>query len=168
MAGSGNPPRPIGATARCHTSCELPETRRAVSEAARHSERATAGSSCGTTSTRVSGSTTVDPRGRSGSSPSFWREQPAAIRDTLVGRVDPLDYIALDELRLSETLLRDVDLTIYDLKKFLSLAVAGNPTILVLFWVPDHMLVVRTGEGDRLRELAPYVVSRQAGHRFPG
>jgi glucosamine--fructose-6-phosphate aminotransferase (isomerizing) len=37
------------------------------------------------------------------------REQPAAIRDTLVGRIDALDYIALDELRLSETLLRDVD-----------------------------------------------------------
>ena len=37
------------------------------------------------------------------------REQPAAIRDTLVGRVDALDDITLDELRLSETLLRDVD-----------------------------------------------------------
>jgi glucosamine--fructose-6-phosphate aminotransferase (isomerizing) len=36
-------------------------------------------------------------------------EQPAAIRDTLAGRVDPLDYIRLDELRLSEELLRDVD-----------------------------------------------------------
>jgi glucosamine--fructose-6-phosphate aminotransferase (isomerizing) len=36
-------------------------------------------------------------------------EQPAAIRDTLVGRVDPVDYIALDELRLGEDLLRDVD-----------------------------------------------------------
>ncbi|MDP9295407.1 MAG: glutamine--fructose-6-phosphate transaminase (isomerizing) [Actinomycetota bacterium] len=36
-------------------------------------------------------------------------EQPAAIRDTLVGRVDPVDYITLDELRLSEGLLRDVD-----------------------------------------------------------
>jgi glucosamine--fructose-6-phosphate aminotransferase (isomerizing) len=37
------------------------------------------------------------------------REQPVAIRDTLVGRVDPLDYITLDDLRLSEALLRDVD-----------------------------------------------------------
>jgi glucosamine--fructose-6-phosphate aminotransferase (isomerizing) len=36
-------------------------------------------------------------------------EQPAAIRDTLAGRVDPLDYIRLDELRVSEELLRDVD-----------------------------------------------------------
>jgi glutamine---fructose-6-phosphate transaminase (isomerizing) len=36
-------------------------------------------------------------------------EQPAVIRDTLVGRVDPVDYITLDELRLSEGLLRDVD-----------------------------------------------------------
>ncbi|MDP9242082.1 MAG: glutamine--fructose-6-phosphate transaminase (isomerizing) [Actinomycetota bacterium] len=36
-------------------------------------------------------------------------EQPAAIRDTLVGRVDPVDDITLDELRLSEGVLRDVD-----------------------------------------------------------
>jgi glucosamine--fructose-6-phosphate aminotransferase (isomerizing) len=37
------------------------------------------------------------------------REQPVAIRDTLVGRVDALDDITLDDLRLSEALLRDVD-----------------------------------------------------------
>jgi glucosamine--fructose-6-phosphate aminotransferase (isomerizing) len=36
-------------------------------------------------------------------------EQPAAIRDTLAGRVDAMDFIALDELRLSEDLLRDID-----------------------------------------------------------
>jgi glucosamine--fructose-6-phosphate aminotransferase (isomerizing) len=36
-------------------------------------------------------------------------EQPAAIRDTLAGRVDPLDYIALDELHLGDELLRDID-----------------------------------------------------------
>jgi glutamine---fructose-6-phosphate transaminase (isomerizing) len=36
-------------------------------------------------------------------------EQPAAIRDTLAGRVDPLDYIALDDLRLGDELLRDID-----------------------------------------------------------
>lgn len=62
----------------------------------------------------------------------------------------------------------DVDLTIYTLRRFLSLAVAGNPTILALFWVPDSALVVRTEEGDRLRALAPTVVSRQAGRRFLG
>src|SRR3954454_9446945 len=36
-------------------------------------------------------------------------EQPAAIRDTLAGRVDPLDYITLDDLKLGDELLRDID-----------------------------------------------------------
>jgi glucosamine--fructose-6-phosphate aminotransferase (isomerizing) len=36
-------------------------------------------------------------------------EQPAAIRDTLAGRVDPLDYMTLDDLRLGDELLRDID-----------------------------------------------------------
>lgn len=62
----------------------------------------------------------------------------------------------------------DTDLTIYTLRKFTSLAVSGNPTILVLFFVPDTSVLVRTAEGDRLRKLAPHVVSRQAGRRFLG
>ena len=36
-------------------------------------------------------------------------EQPAAVRDTLVGRIDSSGHLALDELRMSEDLLRDVD-----------------------------------------------------------
>jgi glucosamine--fructose-6-phosphate aminotransferase (isomerizing) len=36
-------------------------------------------------------------------------EQPAAIRDTLVGRVDAPGHLALDELRVSEDVLRNVD-----------------------------------------------------------
>ncbi len=36
-------------------------------------------------------------------------EQPAAIRDTLVGRVSPAGHLSLDELRVNEDLLRNVD-----------------------------------------------------------
>jgi glutamine---fructose-6-phosphate transaminase (isomerizing) len=36
-------------------------------------------------------------------------EQPAAVRDTLVGRIDSSGRLALDELHMSEDLLRDVD-----------------------------------------------------------
>jgi glucosamine--fructose-6-phosphate aminotransferase (isomerizing) len=36
-------------------------------------------------------------------------EQPAAIRDTLVGRVDAPGHLSLDELRVSEDVLRNVD-----------------------------------------------------------
>jgi glucosamine--fructose-6-phosphate aminotransferase (isomerizing) len=36
-------------------------------------------------------------------------EQPAAVRDTLVGRVDDLGRLALDDLRMDEEVLRNVD-----------------------------------------------------------
>ncbi len=36
-------------------------------------------------------------------------EQPAAVRDTLVGRIDSSGRLSLDELHVSEDLLRDVD-----------------------------------------------------------
>jgi glucosamine--fructose-6-phosphate aminotransferase (isomerizing) len=36
-------------------------------------------------------------------------EQPSAIRDTLAGRVSPAGHLALDELRVNEDLLRNVD-----------------------------------------------------------
>ncbi len=36
-------------------------------------------------------------------------EQPAAVRDTLVGRIDGSGHLALDELTMSEDRLRDVD-----------------------------------------------------------
>jgi len=62
----------------------------------------------------------------------------------------------------------DIDRTIYTLRRFLSLATQGNPTILALFFAPDESLVVRTGEGDLLRALAPLVVSRAAGVKFLG
>ncbi|HEY7281354.1 MAG TPA: glutamine--fructose-6-phosphate transaminase (isomerizing) [Actinomycetota bacterium] len=36
-------------------------------------------------------------------------EQPAAVRDTLVGRIDPGGHLSLDELTMDEDRLRDVD-----------------------------------------------------------
>ncbi|MCK9898138.1 nucleotidyltransferase domain-containing protein [Frankia sp. AgB32] len=62
----------------------------------------------------------------------------------------------------------DIDLTIFTVRRFLALATSGNPTIIALFYTPDDALVVRTEEGDRLRALAPAVVSQQAGRRFLG
>ncbi len=62
----------------------------------------------------------------------------------------------------------DIDLVIYTLRRWMELAVAGNPSILTLLFVPDDALIVRSELGDRLRALAPSILSRQAGHRFLG
>ena len=60
----------------------------------------------------------------------------------------------------------DVDLTMYGLRKFLRLATAGNPTVLVLLYGGTVHASTPLGEG--LRALAPAIVSRRAGHRFLG
>jgi uncharacterized protein len=62
----------------------------------------------------------------------------------------------------------DLDLTIYSLRKWARLALQGNPTVLLLLYLPDDALVVRTATGERLQRLAASFASRQAGRRFLG
>jgi hypothetical protein len=62
----------------------------------------------------------------------------------------------------------DVDLTIYSARKWMRLAVQGNPTVLLPLFVSDGDVIVRTALGDELRSLAPSILSRRAGERFKG
>lgn len=62
----------------------------------------------------------------------------------------------------------DLDLTIYALRKFASLALKGNPSILLLFHVPDSQCLVLTDRGRALRELAWAFASKKAGAAFLG
>jgi uncharacterized protein len=62
----------------------------------------------------------------------------------------------------------DLDLTIYSLRKWSRLALQGNPTVLLLLYVPDDAIVIRTELGRQLQELAPAFASKQAGKRFLG
>ena len=62
----------------------------------------------------------------------------------------------------------DLDLTIYGLRKYMRLVLKGSPTALLLLFVPERELVVRTALGDRLRELAPAFVCRRTGRAFLG
>jgi hypothetical protein len=62
----------------------------------------------------------------------------------------------------------DLDLTIYGLRKFSSLALKGNPSILLLFNVPDEKCIVLNVLGRRLRDLAPAFASKKAGAAFLG
>lgn len=60
------------------------------------------------------------------------------------------------------------DIVIYGLKKYLHLALKGNPTILTLLFAPKDMCSVRTPLGAALQGLAPNIVSRSAGNAFLG
>lgn len=62
----------------------------------------------------------------------------------------------------------DLDLCIYSLRKYVRLALKGNPSILALLFVPREHLVVATPIGIELQSLAPFIVSRKAGGAFLG
>lgn len=62
----------------------------------------------------------------------------------------------------------DLDLTVYSLRKWMRLALAGNPTILLPLFVPAHEIVQCTPLGHELRGMRSVILSRQAGHRFAG
>jgi predicted nucleotidyltransferase len=62
----------------------------------------------------------------------------------------------------------DLDLTIFSLRKFLRLAMQGNPQILQCLFVPLPLCLYRDARGAQLQDLAPLIVSRQAGHRYLG
>jgi hypothetical protein len=57
---------------------------------------------------------------------------------------------------------------VHSLRKFSRLALKGNPTVLLLLFVPPEQLIVRTPLGDELQALAPAFVSRKAGQAFLG
>lgn len=60
----------------------------------------------------------------------------------------------------------DLDLVIYSLRKYCRLAEQGNPSILILLWLPDYL--VKTQLGSELVGLRDAFVSRAAGWRFLG
>jgi predicted nucleotidyltransferase len=62
----------------------------------------------------------------------------------------------------------DLDLIIYSLRKFATLAAAGNPTILMPLFAPESEIVVVSEIGRELRGKREMFLSRQAGERFLG
>lgn len=62
----------------------------------------------------------------------------------------------------------DVDLTVYGLRKFCTLARKGSPTVLLLFFVHGDDILLRGELGQELQELAPAFLSRATGRSFLG
>lgn len=62
----------------------------------------------------------------------------------------------------------DLDLTVYSLRKYLRLAIKGNPTVMLLLFVPEDRAVIQTPLGRELQALAPAIASRAAGPQFLG
>lgn len=62
----------------------------------------------------------------------------------------------------------DLDLVIYSLRKYLRLALKGNPTILNLLFIKHPFVTKMTPPGEQLQKLHPYIISRKAGGAFLG
>lgn len=62
----------------------------------------------------------------------------------------------------------DLDLTVYSLRKWARLALAGNPTVLMPLFVPDSEVVIDSEVGKGLRRHPDRFLSRQTAARFLG
>lgn len=62
----------------------------------------------------------------------------------------------------------DLDLVVYSLRKWMRLALAGNPTVLIPLFAPDLDVVEVNPQGAWLRAHPELIVSRVAAPRFVG
>lgn len=63
----------------------------------------------------------------------------------------------------------DLDLVVYSLRKWMKLALSGNPTAILLLFVPEDEWVESISPyAHELQALAPSIVSKRAGHAFLG
>ena len=62
----------------------------------------------------------------------------------------------------------DLDVIIYGARKWVRLALGGNPTVLLPLFVPEDEIVVATDAGHELRANADRIASRRAAERFLG
>lgn len=75
-------------------------------------------------------------------------------------------YIYRDKSEGVRSEAGDLDLTMYSLRKFCRLAEQGNPSVVILLWLPQHVTKTELGAGlVRLREA---FISRDSGNRFLG
>lgn len=62
----------------------------------------------------------------------------------------------------------DTDLVMYSLRRYLGLAVVGNPTVLTPLFAPESSVYAMTELGAELRDMASAFLSQQALQRFVG
>lgn len=62
----------------------------------------------------------------------------------------------------------DIDRTVYSFRKWCRLALAGNPTVMLLLHVPDEQCSVLEAPGRELRANKQWFASRRAGHAYLG
>ncbi len=78
------------------------------------------------------------------------------------------DYTARTQPEGARSGSGDTDLVLYCLKKYLRLAVVGNPTALLPMYAPEESVIVCHTAGSELREMRDAFLSEYSVHRFLG
>lgn len=87
----------------------------------------------------------------------------------VIGLSKPLDhYVSRTQPEGARSGPGDTDLVIYSLRKYLRLAIKGNPTALLPLFAPRHAIIKNTVLGSDLRTHRQSFLSRQAAERFLG
>lgn len=87
----------------------------------------------------------------------------------VMGLAGPLDhYTWRDRPEGHRSQAGDRECTLYSLRKFLRLAVAGNPNLLLVLYAPKESVFRSTPLGEELRALGPAFLSQQAARRTVG
>jgi predicted nucleotidyltransferase len=60
------------------------------------------------------------------------------------------------------------DTVVYDIRKFMNLAMDGNPSIIEILWVHDSDVLYSTEEGEQLRAARELFLSQKIKHTFSG
>ncbi len=81
--------------------------------------------------------------------------------------LEPCDhYIYRDQPEGVRSQPGDLDLTLYSLRKFCRLAAQGNPSVIMLLWLPTY--ISRTPAGAGLIDMRGAFISKEAGKRYLG
>lgn len=86
--------------------------------------------------------------------------------DYVIGLKTFEQYIQRDQPEGVRSKPGDLDLTIYSLRKWVKLALKGNPSVLLLLYTPQ--LVLNSTFGQSLRDLAPSFASKRSAKPFLG
>jgi predicted nucleotidyltransferase len=62
----------------------------------------------------------------------------------------------------------DIDLTLYSLRRFMSLAMQGNPSVILMLFAPSPYVIYSDEFGEALRAAKHLIISKRAYPRFRG
>lgn len=82
--------------------------------------------------------------------------------------MERLDYIYRTQDEGKRSGPDDLDLTLYSLRKYLHLALKGNPTVLLPLWCAPEDIVAMSEEGELLRLDRDVFMTKSAVYRFVG